>query len=62
MRMKSREVIAALIAAGWVEVRAKGSHRQFKHPRELGLVTGATAWRAGHQGWNARVHRAAERP
>jgi len=42
MRMKSSGVIAALIAAGWVEVRAKGSHRQFKHPQKLGLVTGAT--------------------
>jgi predicted RNA binding protein YcfA (HicA-like mRNA interferase family) len=40
--MKAREVVAALIAAGWVEVRAKGSHRQFKHPEKPGLVTVAT--------------------
>ena len=38
VRMKAREVIAA----GWVEVRSKGSHRQFKHPERPGLVTVAT--------------------
>ena len=32
-----REAAKALRAAGWVEVRRKGSHRQFKHP-EKGLV------------------------
>ena len=40
--MNARQVVAALIAAGWVEVRSKGSHRQFKHPDKPGLVTLAT--------------------
>ena len=39
MRMKARDVIAALEADGWREVRTKGSHRQFKHPTKPGLVT-----------------------
>jgi predicted RNA binding protein YcfA (HicA-like mRNA interferase family) len=37
--MRPREVIRALEADGWVEVRSKGSHRQFKHPSKPGLVT-----------------------
>jgi len=37
--MKARDVIAALEADGWVEVRSKGSHRQFKHPTKPGLIT-----------------------
>ena len=37
--MKSREVIAALNADGWVQVAQKGSHVQFKHPEKLGRVT-----------------------
>lgn len=37
--MRSRDVIAALAAAGWVEVAQKGSHKQFKHPRRPGRVT-----------------------
>jgi predicted RNA binding protein YcfA (HicA-like mRNA interferase family) len=37
--MKSREVIRALEADGWREVRSKGSHRQFRHPTKAGLVT-----------------------
>jgi len=28
-----------LINDGWYEVRAKGSHVQFKHPKKLGTVT-----------------------
>jgi len=24
---------------GWIEVRQKGSHKQFKHPSKQGLVT-----------------------
>lgn len=39
MRMKSREVIAKISAAGWYEVRVKGSHHQFKHGTRKGLVT-----------------------
>ncbi len=35
----SREVIAALLAAGWYEVNVVGSHHQFKHPARPGRVT-----------------------
>lgn len=31
--MKSRDLIKELEAAGWVLVRVKGSHHQFKHPK-----------------------------
>lgn len=37
--MDSRTVIARIEAAGWREVRQKGSHKQFKHPKLPGLVT-----------------------
>jgi predicted RNA binding protein YcfA (HicA-like mRNA interferase family) len=37
--MRSRDVIAALRAAGWIEVAQKGSHKQFKHPSRPGRVT-----------------------
>ena len=37
--MKVRDVVRMLQAAGWVEVRMRGSHRQFKHPTEKGRVT-----------------------
>ena len=37
--MKVRDVIKVLEADGWYLVRTKGSHRQFKHPAKLGLVT-----------------------
>ena len=37
--MKVRDVVHMLQAAGWVEVRTRGSHRQFKHPTEKGRVT-----------------------
>lgn len=37
--MKARDVIKALEADGWVEVRSKGSHRQFRHPTKPGRVT-----------------------
>ena len=30
--MKSKDLIKELEAAGWVLVRIKGSHHQFKHP------------------------------
>ena len=36
----SREVIQALIADGWYELKGNGSsHRQFKHPVKPGRVT-----------------------
>lgn len=37
--MKSREVIKAIEAAGWFEVRQAGSHKQFRHPKRTGIVT-----------------------
>jgi len=37
--MNSRDVISALIAAGWREVAHKGSHVQFKHETIPGRVT-----------------------
>ena len=37
--MNSRDVIAALQAAGWYEVARRGSHAQFKHPTKAGRVT-----------------------
>jgi predicted RNA binding protein YcfA (HicA-like mRNA interferase family) len=37
--MNSRQVIEALRAEGWVEVRVRGSHHQFKHPTMKGTVT-----------------------
>ncbi len=37
--MDSREVIAAIEAAGWAHVATKGSHWQFKHPTLSGRVT-----------------------
>jgi predicted RNA binding protein YcfA (HicA-like mRNA interferase family) len=37
--MGSREIMARLREDGWVLVRTKGSHHQFKHPKKPGLVT-----------------------
>lgn len=37
--MKSREVLARLLADGWYEVVRRGSHVQLKHPRRPGRVT-----------------------
>jgi predicted RNA binding protein YcfA (HicA-like mRNA interferase family) len=39
MPMKVREVIRLLEHNGWVEVRSKGSHRHFKHPKLPSVVT-----------------------
>lgn len=41
INMNSREVIKRLRADGWVHVRTKGSHHQFKHPdpEKPGLIT-----------------------
>jgi predicted RNA binding protein YcfA (HicA-like mRNA interferase family) len=36
---KVREVAAALEAAGWEEVRRRGSHRQFRHPASRFTIT-----------------------
>ncbi len=37
--MKSRDVIKAIEAEGWYEVRVTGSHHHFRHPQRLGIVT-----------------------
>jgi len=37
--MKSREVLARLLADGWYEVARRGSHVQLKHPQRPGRVT-----------------------
>lgn len=37
--MNSRDIIARLEAAGWVQVAQKGSHCQFRHPTIPGRVT-----------------------
>ncbi|AMJ68536.1 toxin HicA [Enterobacter cloacae] len=37
--MKSADVITVLIGHGWKCVRMKGSHHQFRHPVQKGLVT-----------------------
>lgn len=37
--MKVKEFIALIEADGWQQVRRKGSHRQFHHPKKPGTVT-----------------------
>ena len=37
--MKVREVIRLLEKNGWVKIRSKGSHRQFKHPNQPLVIT-----------------------
>jgi len=37
--VKVKAVIKQMKKSGWVQVRMKGSHRQFKHPENPGLVT-----------------------
>lgn len=37
--MKIRDVIKLIKDDGWYLTRTRGSHRQFKHPFKLGLVT-----------------------
>jgi predicted RNA binding protein YcfA (HicA-like mRNA interferase family) len=37
--MTARDVVAALKADGWLVVRTKGSHAQYRHPIKPGLVT-----------------------
>jgi predicted RNA binding protein YcfA (HicA-like mRNA interferase family) len=41
--VKVRDVIKLLRDEGWVEVRRKGSHRQFQNERRPGTVTVAGA-------------------
>ena len=37
--MKVKELLKMLQDDGWGLSRTRGSHRQFKHPTKLGLVT-----------------------
>ncbi len=37
--MNSRDIVAAIEAAGWAHVATKGDHWQFKHPTLPGRVT-----------------------
>ena len=37
--MNARDILHLLKAAGWMELRWKGSHLQLKHPSRSGLVT-----------------------
>jgi predicted RNA binding protein YcfA (HicA-like mRNA interferase family) len=37
--VKVRDLIALIESDGWTQVRMKGSHRQFRHPRKPGTVT-----------------------
>lgn len=37
--MKSGNIIKAIEADGWFEVRQRGSHKHFRHPSKPGLVT-----------------------
>jgi len=39
MPLKVREVIRLLEKHGWVKMRTKGSHRQFKHPNHALVIT-----------------------
>ena len=37
--MKVKDVIRLIEEDGWLCVRMRGSHRQFKHPTKVGRVT-----------------------
>ena len=37
--MKVRDIIRLIEQDGWYLARTRGSHRQYKHPTKLGLVT-----------------------
>jgi predicted RNA binding protein YcfA (HicA-like mRNA interferase family) len=37
--MKVREIIRRIEADGWYRIKAKGGHRQYKHPVKRGRVT-----------------------
>lgn len=39
MPMKVREVVRLLEKAGWIEMRSKGSHRNFRHPDRQSVIT-----------------------
>jgi predicted RNA binding protein YcfA (HicA-like mRNA interferase family) len=37
--MKVREIIKLIEADGWYRIKARGGHRQYKHPAKRGRVT-----------------------
>jgi predicted RNA binding protein YcfA (HicA-like mRNA interferase family) len=37
--VKVRDLIKLIEDDGWYQVRTRGDHRQYKHPRKRGLVT-----------------------
>ena len=37
--VKVKEIIRLIEADGWMLARTRGSHRQYKNPTKLGLVT-----------------------
>jgi predicted RNA binding protein YcfA (HicA-like mRNA interferase family) len=37
--MKVREIIKRIETAGWYRIKARGGHRQYKHPTKRGRVT-----------------------
>jgi len=39
MPLKVSEVIRLLEKNGWVKMRSRGSHRQFKHPNHALMIT-----------------------
>jgi predicted RNA binding protein YcfA (HicA-like mRNA interferase family) len=39
MKYTVRKALALLHRDGWIPIKAKGSHRQFIHPRKPGRVT-----------------------
>jgi len=43
--MKVRDLIKVIESDGWLHVKTRGSHRQYKHPAKKGRVT-----IAGHPG------------
>ncbi|MDA0264681.1 MAG: type II toxin-antitoxin system HicA family toxin [Chloroflexi bacterium] len=57
---KVRDAIRAIQQDGWYLARTKGSHRQYKHPVKLGLVTiaGAMSHDLPPGTWNSIVKQA----
>lgn len=43
--LRPREVIAILASLGFVEVRQRGSHKQFRHPDGRGTTVPDHSWR-----------------
>lgn len=37
--LKVREILKMLGAEGWILIKTRGDHRQFKHPTKTGKVT-----------------------